>query len=29
VVERDPQFFIKMYGAVLDKFGVKWQLICE
>lgn len=23
-----PQFFSSMYGSVVDKFGIKWQLIC-
>ncbi|WDV46453.1 VOC family protein [Clostridiaceae bacterium M8S5] len=27
LVELDSQFFSEMYGVVLDKFGVRWQLI--
>ncbi len=23
-----PQFFSPMYGSVVDRFGIKWQLIC-
>ncbi len=28
VVELGPQFFSRMYGSVVDRFGVKWQIIC-
>lgn len=27
IVELGPQFFSDMYGSIIDKFGVKWQLI--
>jgi PhnB protein len=27
VVDLGPQFFSKMYGSVVDRFGIKWQLI--
>jgi PhnB protein len=27
VVELGPQFFSKLYGSVIDKFGVKWQIM--
>jgi PhnB protein len=27
VVNLGPQFFSKMYGSVVDRFGIKWQLI--
>lgn len=27
VVALGPQFFSKMYGSVVDRFGIKWQLI--
>lgn len=29
VVELGPQFFSPMYGSIVDKYGVKWQLISE
>ncbi|WP_157950026.1 VOC family protein [Vallitalea okinawensis] len=29
IVELGPQFFSDMYGSVVDKFGIKWQLISE
>lgn len=28
LMELAPQFFSPMYGWVLDKFGISWQLIC-
>lgn len=28
LMELAPQFFSPLYGWVLDKFGVSWQLIC-
>jgi PhnB protein len=27
IVELGPQFFSPMYGAIEDRYGVKWQLI--
>ena len=27
LVDLGPQFFSKMYGSVVDRFGVRWQLI--
>lgn len=27
VVELGPQFFSPMYGSVVDRFGLRWQLI--
>lgn len=27
IVELGPQFFSNMYGSVVDKFNIKWQLI--
>lgn len=29
IVELGPQFFSPMYGSIVDKYGVKWQLISE
>jgi PhnB protein len=28
IIDLGPQFFSKLYGSVVDKFGIKWQLIC-
>jgi PhnB protein len=28
-VELGPQFFSPMYGSIIDKYRVKWQLISE
>jgi PhnB protein len=27
IIDLGPQFFSKLYGSVVDKFGIKWQLI--
>lgn len=27
IIELGPQFFSNMYGSVVDRFGIKWQLI--
>ncbi|MDF2542473.1 MAG: phnB [Herbinix sp.] len=27
IVELGPQFFSSMYGSVIDRYGIKWQLI--
>jgi PhnB protein len=27
LVDLGPQFFSKMYGSVVDRFGISWQLI--
>lgn len=28
LMELAPQFFSPLYGWVIDKFGVSWQIIC-
>ncbi|MBN2501300.1 MAG: VOC family protein [Anaerolineales bacterium] len=27
VIDLGPQFFSKLYGSIIDRFGIKWQLI--